>query len=59
MKQFTIKNRMHSKYDRLVWEEELDDRFDPTTREDVQALEIGDYCDTNDPFLFIERAIDG
>lgn len=57
-KQFVFHNLVHSKYSRLVWEEELPDKLCKKHIEEVANLKVGESCSSHDPFIEIERVQD-
>lgn len=58
-KQFMFHNLANPNYDRLVWEEELEDKMGTKEVNKLQLLEVGETCKYHDPFILIERVPNG
>ena len=60
-KQFTVITTPYNNgsYRRVLWEEELEERFSPKEVSKMFTLEIGETYETEDPFVRVERGIDG
>lgn len=52
-------NLANPNYDRLVWEEELEDKMGTKEVNKLQLLEVGETCKYHDPFILIERVPNG
>jgi len=54
-KVFVCSVTMRGYEDRVIWEEELPYKFDSTTVKNALNLKVGKRCDTDNPFLKLER----
>lgn len=57
-KAYIFRNLIHSKYNRLVWEDELDTKLGGDDLEKALNLNVGEETRISDLFILIERVAD-